>query len=153
MRETRRRGACRIPIEFGNWLAVGSLDYIMMTFLVGKRISMKCHFVALTTTVDSRRRAQTLARQLVTGRLAACVQTVPIRSVYRWKGAVESAAEYLLIAKTRAVLVKALVGFIRGVHPYEVPEIVVTPITGGLKDYLAWIDAETSDRKPARSKP
>ena len=113
---------------------------------------MKSRFVSLTTTIDSRRRAQALARQLVDSRLAACVQTVPIRSVYRWKGSVQSAAEFLLIAKTRSTLAGALTRLIRTAHPYEVPEIVVTPITGGLMAYLNWIHDQTSERGPARSK-
>ena len=113
---------------------------------------MKGRYISLTTTVDSRRRAQALARQIINSRLAACVQTVPIRSVYRWKGYVESAEEFLLIVKTRATLTRSLVDFIRSVHPYELPEIVVTPITGGLKEYLAWIGEETLSLKPARRK-
>ena len=33
---------------------------------------------------------------------------------------------------------------IRAHHPYELPEIVHVPITGGLPAYLAWISQETS---------
>jgi periplasmic divalent cation tolerance protein len=99
-------------------------------------------FVVVTTTIDRRARAEKLARQIVARRLAACVQYTAIHSVYRWKGSVESTGEFLLIAKTRAALSKPLVSFVRSVHPYEVPEIVVTPIAGGLKEYLDWVRAE-----------
>jgi periplasmic divalent cation tolerance protein len=105
-------------------------------------------FVVITTTVDSEAAAQELAAALVEARLAACVQCVPIRSVYRWKGAVESAAEYLLLAKTRAALADEATVFIRGRHSYELPEIVVTPVAGGLADYLAWIRSETREARP-----
>lgn len=100
-------------------------------------------FVIVTTTVDSETQAKTLAARIVEERLAACVQYTPIRSTYRWKGAVESAEEYLLFAKTRASLGEKLIGFIRKVHSYEVPEIIVTPVIAGCKIYLDWIEAET----------
>jgi len=113
-------------------------------------------FVVVTTTIDRRASAEKLARQIVDKRLAACVQYTTIHSVYRWKGSVESTGELLLIAKTRASLARALTTFIRSVHPYEVPEIVVTPIAGGLKEYLNWIATEvsgkTSLRKPRGKK-
>jgi periplasmic divalent cation tolerance protein len=103
----------------------------------------KMKFVVVNTTIDSARAAEKLAGLIVKNRLAACVQSVPIRSIYTWKGKVEKAKEYLLLAKTRASLAGKLTAFIRKHHPYDVPEIVVTRISGGLKDYLAWIDAET----------
>ena len=100
-------------------------------------------FVVVTTTIDRRVRAEKLARQIVARRLAACVQYTAIHSVYRWKGSVESTGEFLLAAKTRASLAKELVRFVRSVHPYELPEVVVTPIAGGLKEYLDWVESET----------
>lgn len=100
-------------------------------------------FVELTTTTASRAGAKRLAWQIVHRRLAACVQYAPIHSVYRWKGSVESTGEFLLIAKTRASLAGALARFIEEVHPYEVPQVVVTPIAGGAKPYLSWIREET----------
>ena len=107
-------------------------------------------FVVVTTTTDSEATARKLARLVVDARLAACVQLFPIHSVYRWKGAVESASEHLLLAKTRQSLAGKLTAFILKNHTYEVPEITVTPILGGLNDYLKWIVAETrQDPDPA----
>ena len=100
-------------------------------------------FIVVTTTVGSEREARELAAAVVGEKLAACVQCVPVHSTYRWKGVVESAAEFLLLAKTRASLADALTAFIRGRHSYELPEIVVTPIVGGLAPYLQWIRDET----------
>jgi periplasmic divalent cation tolerance protein len=108
-------------------------------------------FVAVVTTVDGRARAAKLARRIVEARLAACVQFFPIHSLYRWKGKVESAAEWMLLAKTKRELASELIAFIRRHHTYEVPEIVVTPITGGLRAYLDWIGAET--KTPAKLTP
>ncbi|MEI6807460.1 MAG: divalent-cation tolerance protein CutA [bacterium] len=104
-------------------------------------------FVVVTTTVDSKAKAKELALAIVARRLAACVQYTGIRSVYRWKGRIESAAEQLLLAKTTRSGADRLIGFIRKNHSYELPEITVQPISGGLAGYLDWIDTETSVAK------
>ena len=104
--------------------------------------------VLVTTTIDQPAAAARLAEQVLTARLAACVQTLPIRSRYWWKGKLETARETLLLFKTRTALAAALEAFIRDHHSYEVPEITVLPITGGHPPYLRWVGAET--RGPAR---
>lgn len=88
--------------------------------------------------------AETLATALVELRLAACVNILaPCRSVYRWQGAVESAAEVPLLIKTSGERYAALEAEIRARHPYELPEIVALPIDRGLPAYLRWLDDET----------
>ena len=85
-----------------------------------------------------------IARALVEERLAACVNVLPgVRSVYRWKGAVEEASEVLLIAKTRADRSAALASRVRALHPYELPEVVALPVTDGSRAYLRWVVAES----------
>lgn len=101
--------------------------------------------VVVSTTVDNPDRAAELAHRIVRAKLAACVQSVPIRSVYRWKGKVESADEILLLMKTRVALAGKVTAFIRTHHSYELPEITVTPIAGGLAGYLEWIRKETRE--------
>jgi periplasmic divalent cation tolerance protein len=103
----------------------------------------QAEFVIISTTVDSEAKAKELAASLVERKLAACVQWMPIQSTYRWKGNIESAAEYLLNAKTRAALAKEAMDYIRQVHTYEVPEIIVTPIVAGYEGYLGWVKHET----------
>ena len=100
-------------------------------------------YVIVTTTVGAEDLAVKLAELITSARLAACVQFWPIRSVYWWQGKIESGAEYILQCKTRTNLVPALQEFIRSNHPYQVPEIMVTPITGGHPAYLNWIHQET----------
>lgn len=91
----------------------------------------------------SRVEAGGIADALVEARLAACVQIVgPIESRYRWRGEIETAEEWLCIAKTRASRFDDVAATIRAVHSYEVPEITALPIVAGSTDYLAWIDAE-----------
>jgi len=89
--------------------------------------------------------AHSLAQTLVAQRVAACVNILaPCRSVYRWRGAVEDAAEVPVLVKTTATRYAALEAAIRAAHPYELPEIVAVPIARGLPEYLAWVGAETS---------
>jgi len=81
-----------------------------------------------------------LARMLVERRLAACVNIVaPVRSIYRWKGQVEEAAEWILIIKTTEQLFPQLRDELRQAHSYELPEIISVPISDGSPDYLAWL--------------
>jgi len=102
----------------------------------------------VTTTVDDREAAQALARSAVEARLAACGQVVgPITSVYRWQGAVETAAEWMVLFKTAEHAAPALVDHVRARHPYQVPEILVTPVVGGNPAYLAWV-AESTATQP-----
>ena len=104
----------------------------------------KTRYVVVNTTLPNEAAARGMAEKIVDARLAACVQAMPIRSLYRWKGAVESADEILLLAKTRADLAGELLAFIRRNHSYEVPEILVTPVLDGWPDYLRWIGEETA---------
>jgi len=91
--------------------------------------------------------AESIARALVEERLAACVNVLaPMRSIYRWRGQVESAAEQLLIIKIRASDYASVERRILNLHPYELPEVVAIPIATGLAGYLAWI--ENPERAP-----
>jgi periplasmic divalent cation tolerance protein len=98
--------------------------------------------VVVSTTVADDAAASALAESVIAARLAACVQMTPIRSVYRWKGAVHRDPEVLLRFKTIPDNAEKLTSFIRGKHPYELPEILVET-AGTSPDYAAWIRAET----------
>lgn len=112
------------------------------------------HAVILTTTVDDDQAVDRLIAALLEPRLAACAQVSPVHSVFWWQGRLQQADESRIQVKLPAARVDAAIAAIRAVHPYEVPEIVVTPILDGNPDYLAWIDAETAPdahRPPAPS--
>jgi periplasmic divalent cation tolerance protein len=85
--------------------------------------------------------ATRLARRLVEERLAACVQIIdPIRSVYRWKDAVQEEAEVLLLIKSSTDLVPRIDDLLRREHPYEVPELAAVSILHGSPAYLQWLE-------------
>lgn len=66
----------------------------------------------------------------------------PITSHYRWKGERARATEWLLLCKTTGAQADAVTQSIARTHPYEVPEVLVTPVVGGHPAYLAWIAGE-----------
>ncbi len=88
--------------------------------------------------------ADRLAAQLVERSLAACVQIGPgVTSTYRWKGAIETSTERLILIKTRRELFARVEAAVREVHPYDVPEIIALSVTAAHAPYLAWIAGET----------
>lgn len=100
-------------------------------------------YLQVTTAIDSQERAQQLAQQLVERRLAACVQVLgPMTSTYFWQGNVESGPEWLCVIKTTQLKYPALEDAILKLHPYEVPEVLTSPIVAGNRAYLDWIDQE-----------
>jgi periplasmic divalent cation tolerance protein len=103
------------------------------------------YLMAMTTT-DARSDAERLARDLVERRLAACVQVLgPISSTYRWRGAIETADEWLCIIKTTAARFDALAAHIETNHGYETPELTAVPIDNGSAGYLAWLSKATAN--------
>lgn len=101
--------------------------------------------VAIYTTIDDIKLARRIAQTLTEEQLVACVNIIPnIESVYRWKGKIENSNEIILIVKTVDQNVKKTIQRIKQLHKYELPDIIVLPIIGGLKDYLDYISTETS---------
>jgi periplasmic divalent cation tolerance protein len=87
--------------------------------------------------------ALSISRALVEEGLAACVSaTADVRSIYRWRGAIEEADERLLVVKARADRLEALAARVVALHPYEVPELLALPVARGLGPYLAWLRAD-----------
>ena len=98
------------------------------------------------STTDSKAAAHQLALRLVSEGLAACVNIIPnVSSVYKWKGEVEEASETLLVIKTGDGRLSALLGRMRELHSYDVPEVISVSIESGLPEYLEWIDSETRE--------
>jgi len=99
-------------------------------------------YAVVVTTTETEEEARRIAQAIFNARLGACVQILPIESIYRWEGKVEQAKEYRLEIKTRCDRYEQIETLIRNLHSYEIPEIVAIPVSGGSRDYLRWIDEE-----------
>ena len=97
------------------------------------------------TTLPDDDTAQRIANDLVDAGLAACVSIgAPVRSVYRWQGAVEQTVEVPLTVKTTTDRYDALEQALRSAHPYDLPEIIALPVERGLEGYLRWMAEMTA---------
>ena len=96
----------------------------------------------MLTHLPDRDTATGLARVLIAGRFAACVNVgAPVESMYHWRGKIETATEFPVMCKTTASRYAAVEAAIRAHHPYELPDIVAIPIIDGYAPYLEWIAA------------
>jgi len=97
----------------------------------------------MLTTAPTREDAVRIANMLIDEKLAACVQLMPIESLYVWEGKTQNETEFLLLIKTRTALFDTAIARIKATHPYAVPEIVGTQFLAGFRPYLDWIGETT----------
>lgn len=101
-------------------------------------------FVVVLVTVPDAATGEAIAQALLSERLAACVNRVgPVRSLFRWQGKIDAADEQLLVVKARLSALERLMARVKGLHPYEVPELLALPVVAGGGAYLDWLAAET----------
>ena len=101
--------------------------------------------ILLLTTAPTDEVARQIGTVALERQLAACVTTVPgARSRYWWEGKIEESDELLLVLKTTPQAAAALREVIAEAHPYEVPELLEIPATGGSPDYLGWLQQQVS---------
>ena len=100
-------------------------------------------YIVVFITVNSVKQAGVIAKELLSQKAAACVNTLGVDSLFNWKSKIEKTKEILLIVKSQRKLFKKIEKVVREFHAYEVPEIVAMPIVAGHKPYLDWIDEST----------
>ena len=92
------------------------------------------------TSVGTEQQAVEISEELITRRLATCINIVPcLRSIYRWKGKVCEDTEYLLLIKTPEKLFEQVSLAIREYHSYELPEILAVPVTAAETNFHQWV--------------
>jgi periplasmic divalent cation tolerance protein len=85
--------------------------------------------------------ARKLAQAALKARLIACANLIPrIESHYRWQGKLVIGSEVLMVLKTTAPRLSVLEKLIVAKHPYDTPEFIVLPMSGGNKRYLDWLE-------------
>ena len=103
--------------------------------------------IVVLSACASAEEAQRLARALVEKRLAACVNVIPgIRSVYKWKDAIQEDEEVLLVIKTSRALMEEVKDEIERLHSYELPEVIALQVVDGSERYLAWMNRELAHK-------
>jgi periplasmic divalent cation tolerance protein len=100
--------------------------------------------IIILITVSSSDEGERIAQALVAEHLAACVNAIPgVRSFFFWEGKAQDAAEVLLVCKSRMSLLEKVIGRVKSLHSYTVPEIIALPIVAGSPGYLAWVNDST----------
>ena len=98
-------------------------------------------YIAIFITCAGKPEAIKIAKALLTKKLVACVNIVDkLDSFFWWKGRIDKASEVLVILKTSASNFAKVEREVKRLHSYEVPEVVMVPITAGSRAYLGWID-------------
>jgi len=104
--------------------------------------------IVVLATASSLRESKKIAKRLVEGGLAACVNiTQPIQSIYRWQGKVTEDKEFLLVIKSSRELFEEIKAAVAKLHSYTTPEIICLPIIDGSQEYLQWISDSVKQPK------
>lgn len=102
------------------------------------------NFAVILVTAPDIDLARRLAKAALEAKLVACANIIPaVESHYWWEGKLESSDESLIVFKTRQELIPELERSVREIHPYDTPEFVAIPLTGGSRKYLAWLSDST----------
>lgn len=110
-----------------------------------KQFCSTSEVILVLTTLPDIASAEKLAESLIRQKLAACINMLaPCVSIYEWQGQLEKTTEIPMLIKTTIQCYPALEAAVRALHPYELPEIIHVPVTGGLTAYLNWVAHQAS---------
>jgi len=101
----------------------------------------------IATTLASAEEARRLAAACVQMRLAACVQIEEVTSHYVWQGKAHAEQEWRMVCKTLPQTAHALRAWLRGQHPYEVPQLL-THMVEAEADYAQWVAQQVTQKTP-----
>ena len=104
-----------------------------------RQIKPMTDLIAVYTTVSNGEQAQLLVSAAIESNLAACVQSEPIRSTYRWQGQIERQDEIRLLFKTTRPAYQKLEKLLLELHPYELPAIFAVPVYAASLEYTQWV--------------
>ena len=99
--------------------------------------------IVVSISIDKKDLAHRIATLLVEEKLIACAQVSAIQSIYQWEG-IQSTEEYLIQCKTQQAHLSKIEETVREIHPYDVPEIIATPIIWAHQPYLDWLVTQLS---------
>jgi len=99
--------------------------------------------ILIQTTTSSKKEAKEIAKILVEQKLCACIQILPIESIYMWENRFCEDVEYLLLIKTKKDLFNTIERKIKENHSYDVPEIIALDIENSSQEYLKFVQGNT----------
>lgn len=108
---------------------------------------MKEKFIIIETTYPNLAKAKNLAKILLTQKLAACVQFLPIKGMYFWEEKMIEDSEILVSIKTKNSFYKLIEKTIKEHHDYKIPQILCHQVDQGFAPYLKWIDSNLDSPK------
>ena len=101
-------------------------------------------FVLIYSTFPDAKSAETIGRECVEQKLAACVNIIPgMRAIYEWQGKVQIDEEVVVLFKTTQQLQQALIEKLSSLHPYEIPALIGFKASHIEEKYMSWLDAQT----------
>jgi periplasmic divalent cation tolerance protein len=101
---------------------------------------LKNNYIIILVTTKDKQEAEKITLLLLKERLIACANIVnPVTSFFHWSGKIDKAEECLIVMKSRADLFTQVAKHVKGLHSYEVPEILALPIVEGSAAYLDWM--------------
>ena len=116
-----------------------SVKPFISNFTASAKMSTTPYSIAFVT-VPNKEVGESIAGGLVSSKLAACVNIIPgVTSVYEWEGKIEKDSELILKIKTRTSRIPELTEYVKSKHPYDVCEVITTPIESGNQQYLDWL--------------
>ena len=103
---------------------------------------MNKDYILILVATKDKQEAEIITKALLNERLIACGNIAgPVTSFFHWSGQIEKSEECLVVMKSRMDLFAQVAERVKGLHSYEVPEILAFPIADGLKTYLDWVNA------------
>jgi periplasmic divalent cation tolerance protein len=98
------------------------------------------NFILILVATKDKQEAEKITLALLNERLIACGNiTSPVTSFFHWSGQIEKSEECLILMKSRMDLFAQVAERVKGLHSYEVPEILALPIVDGSKTYFDWL--------------
>jgi len=101
---------------------------------------LKNSYIVILVTAKDKAEAEKITQALLRERLIACGNIVhPVTSFFFWGAKIDGAEECLIVMKSRLDLFSQVVEHVKGLHSYEVPEILALPIVDVSEAYLDWL--------------
>ena len=98
-------------------------------------------YIVVLVTTANKSEAERIAHTLLNEKLIVCANIInPVTSFFYWSGKVDCAEECLVVMKSRKDLFGELAERLKGLHSYEVPEVLALPVVDGSEAYLDWMN-------------